>query len=105
MAQLSLPKLNFANCCRTAGRFWAVLQFLTRFSGDYVAHHLKLVFCRPVTSLLLLRHRAAVACQVGICSVTMAATKRAFPLLLSELDLGFTKLRNRVLMGSSTCAA
>ena len=40
--------------------------------------------------------RAAVRPRAGI----MAAT-RQFPKLLSELDLGFTKLRNRVLMGSS----
>ena len=35
----------------------------------------------------------------------MSTAKRAFPLLLSELDLGFTKLRNRVLMGSSASHA
>ena len=40
--------------------------------------------------------RASVRPRAGI----MAAT-RQFPKLLSELDLGFTKLRNRVLMGSS----
>jgi len=45
---------------------------------------------------------AAGACFRLRFSITMAGTAaRRFPRLLSELDLGFTKLRNRVLMGSS----